>query len=49
VVNANIREAHCCYCGGKVVYAVALAIKPYVPAGPTTEQAQQSLPSLTTG
>jgi len=29
VINANIREASCCYCGGKVAYAIALAIQPH--------------------
>lgn len=28
VINASIRETNCCYCGSKVAYAVALAIKP---------------------
>jgi CheY-like chemotaxis protein len=31
-VNAEIREAACRYCGGRVEFAVALAIKPAAPA-----------------
>jgi CheY-like chemotaxis protein len=29
-INAEIRETNCLYCGGKVDYAIALAIKPSV-------------------
>jgi hypothetical protein len=34
-VNAEIRETNCLFCGGKVDYAIALAIKPkLVPTEP---------------
>jgi CheY-like chemotaxis protein len=29
-INAEIRETNCLYCGGKVNYAIALAVKPRV-------------------
>ena len=32
-INAEIRETSCRYCGGKVDYAIALAIKPRAVAG----------------
>ena len=38
-INADIRETHCLYCGGKVDYAIALAIKPR----PVPAAAQDSL------
>jgi len=45
VINANIREASCCYCGGKVAYAIALAIKPQSVTSPVPALLQHA-PSL---
>jgi CheY-like chemotaxis protein len=38
VINANIREALCSYCGRAVAYAVALASKPHVPPATRVDQ-----------
>lgn len=41
-INAEIRETNCLFCGGKVDYAIALAIKP--PAAATEPRAAASEP-----
>jgi CheY-like chemotaxis protein len=42
-INAEIRETTCLYCGGKVDYAIALAIKPKLVPNESRPSATESL------
>lgn len=45
-INAEIREANCLFCGGKVDYAIALAIKPkLVPSEPRPMSVESLAPA----
>jgi CheY-like chemotaxis protein len=45
-INAEIRETNCLFCGGKVDYAIALAIKPkLVPSEPRPMPAESLAPA----